>query len=59
MPHTGLYETSSSLRTQFMEEQRTSIVPPYTIIVGRLWRAAAMAHPGMFLSHPGMEIFPS
>jgi hypothetical protein len=35
------------------------MVPPYTIIVGRLWRAAAIKHPGMFLSHPGIEMFPS
>ena len=35
------------------------IVPPYTMIVGRLCRTAAIAQPGIFLSHPGKDMFPS
>ena len=37
----------------------TWIVPPYTMIVGRLCRTAAIAQPGIFLSHPGIDILPS
>src|SRR5258708_3569329 len=37
----------------------TCIVPPYTMIVGRLCRTAAIAQPGIFLSHPGRDMLPS
>jgi hypothetical protein len=29
------------------------------MIVGRLCRTAAIAQPGIFLSHPGKDMFPS
>ena len=32
------------------------IVPPYTMIAGRLSRSIAMTEPGMFLSQPGTVI---
>lgn len=35
--------------------QPARMVPPYTMIDGRLTRAMAMMQPGMFLSHPGMD----
>mmetsp|Transcript_20682 Transcript_20682/g.48645 ORF Transcript_20682/g.48645 Transcript_20682/m.48645 type:complete len:205 (-) Transcript_20682:386-1000(-) len=35
------------------------MVPPYTMIPGRLRRPMAMMHPGMFLSHPGNAMSPS
>ena len=35
------------------------MVPPYTIRAGLFRRAIAMTTPGMFLSHPGSEIFAS
>src|SRR5690625_3540584 len=35
------------------------IVPPYTMIDGRFTRAIAITDPGMFLSQPTTEIFPS
>jgi hypothetical protein len=35
------------------------IDPPYTIRNGRLCRAAAMITPGIFLSHPGIEMLAS
>ena len=49
------------VRFQFVPKCLTPgwIVPPYTIIVGLLCRTAAMKQPGMFLSHPGIEMFPS
>lgn len=35
------------------------MVPPYTISAGRLRRAIAIRHPGMFLSQPGSDTLAS
>ena len=35
------------------------MVPPYTIRAGLFRRAIAMTTPGIFLSHPGSEMFAS
>jgi hypothetical protein len=41
------------------ERHPARIVPPYTITDGRLNRAMAMMHPGIFLSQPGTEMLAS
>jgi hypothetical protein len=35
------------------------MVPPYTMMEGRLRRAMAITLPGMFLSHPGRDTLAS
>ena len=45
--------------SSLLGRQPARIVPPYTITDGRLTRAIAITHPGMFLSQPGMDRFAS
>ena len=55
-PHASKAETMSNF---FSATQPEAMVPPYTMILGRLRRNMAITEPGMFLSQPTTATMPS